>query len=140
VDAGLAAIVTCRILGRPLSTLGLSRWSGRFVLTAYLIPIAYYLVTSVFTALFGFGGFPNDEFVTRAADTMGMSGLPTWVVIVVFVLLRGTTGMVAGVGAASWCPSSPGRCPGVLAGDVHLRRDRDQLRAGLVPTADTACG
>jgi membrane protease YdiL (CAAX protease family) len=51
--------------------------------------------------LLGFGGFPNGEFVRTVADTMGMSGTPNWVVIVLFVLLQGTTGMVAGVGAAA---------------------------------------
>ena len=98
---GLAAILTCRILGRPLSTLGLGRWNGRFVLIAYLIPLAYCLVASVGTVAFGFGGFPNDGFVRTVADTMGLSGIPTWAVIVLFVLLQGTTGMVTGVGAAA---------------------------------------
>jgi membrane protease YdiL (CAAX protease family) len=98
---GLAAILTCRILGRPLSTLGLGRWNGWFVLLAYLIPIAYCLVASVGTVVFGFGGFPNDGFVRTVADTMGLSGIPTWAVIVLFILLQGTTGMVAGVGAAA---------------------------------------
>jgi membrane protease YdiL (CAAX protease family) len=32
---------------------------------------------------------------------MGMPGTPHWVVIALFVLLQGTTGMVAGVGAAA---------------------------------------
>jgi uncharacterized protein len=49
---GLAAVVTWRIVGRPLSTLGLGRWNGRFVLIAYAIPIAYCLVASLGTWLF----------------------------------------------------------------------------------------
>jgi hypothetical protein len=39
----LAAIITCRILGSPLRTLGLGTWNGRYVLIGYLIPIAYWL-------------------------------------------------------------------------------------------------
>jgi membrane protease YdiL (CAAX protease family) len=98
---GVAAVLTCRILERPLSTLGLGRWNGRFVLIAYLIPIAYCLVASLGTWLLGFGGFPNAEFVRTTTDALGMSGAPTWVVIALFVVLQGTTGMVAGVGAAA---------------------------------------
>jgi hypothetical protein len=62
---GVAAVLTCRVLGRPLSTLGLGRWNGRFILISYAIPVAYCLVASLGTWLFGFGGFPNDEFVAR---------------------------------------------------------------------------
>ena len=43
----VAAILTCRILGRPLRTLGLATWNGRYVLIGYLIPIAYCLVASL---------------------------------------------------------------------------------------------
>jgi hypothetical protein len=80
---GLAAVLTCRTVGRRLSTLGL----GRFVFIAYAIPIAYCLVASLGTWLFGFGGFPNDEFVATVATTLGMPGAPHWVVIALFVLL-----------------------------------------------------
>jgi hypothetical protein len=33
---GVAAILTCRILGRPLRSLGLGTWNGRFVLSPSL--------------------------------------------------------------------------------------------------------
>ncbi|MCW2688928.1 MAG: hypothetical protein JWR37_3818, partial [Mycobacterium sp.] len=38
----LSAILTRRILRRPLRTLGWS-WNGRYVVIGYLIPIAYRL-------------------------------------------------------------------------------------------------
>src|SRR5262249_48663603 len=44
---GVAAILTCRILGRPLRTLGLGTWNGRYALIGYLIPIVYCLVASL---------------------------------------------------------------------------------------------
>jgi hypothetical protein len=62
VDAGSAAIISCRILGRPLRPLGLGTWNGRFVLIGYLVPIAYCLVASLGIWLLGFGGFPNTDF------------------------------------------------------------------------------
>ena len=58
----VAAILTCRILGRPLRTLGLATWNGLYVLIGYLIPIAYCLVASLSIWIFGFGGFPNTDF------------------------------------------------------------------------------
>ena len=97
----VAAILSCRILGRPLSTLGLGRWNGRFVLVGYLIPIAYCLVASLGIWILGFGGFYNTEFVRQTAESFGLGGAPAWVVIVVFVVLTGTTGMLYGVASAA---------------------------------------
>ncbi len=73
----VAAFLTCRILGRPLSSLGLGTWNGRYVLIGYLIPIAYCLVASLGIWLFGFGGFPNTEFVHQTAEAFGLGGAPT---------------------------------------------------------------
>jgi hypothetical protein len=83
----VSALLTCRILRRPLSTLGLGTWTWRYILIGYLIPIVYCLVASLATWLLGFGGFPNTEFVGTTAETLGLTGTPDWVVIVVFVLL-----------------------------------------------------
>jgi hypothetical protein len=85
----VAAILTCRILGRPLRTVGLGTWNGRYVLIGYLIPIAYCLVASLGIWLFGFGGFPNTEFVRQTADAFGLGEAPDWVVIAMFVVLTG---------------------------------------------------
>jgi uncharacterized protein len=99
---GVAAILTCRVVRRPLSSLGLGRWNGRFVLIGYPIPIAYCLVASLAIWILGFGGFPNSQFVRQTADAFGVGGAPDWAVIAMFVVLTGTTGMIAGidVGAA----------------------------------------
>ena len=171
----VAAILTCRILGRPLRTLGLGTWNGRYVLIGYLIPIAYCLVASLGIWIFGFGGFPNTEFVRQTAEAFGLGGAPDWVVIAMFVVLTGTTGMLSGVAAATgeeigwrgflvpelakvlpftgvalvsgliWAAwhypitrssTATPACPLVLAADVHVRRGRDQLRAGLAAAED----
>jgi membrane protease YdiL (CAAX protease family) len=97
----VAAILTCRILGRPLRSFGLGTWNGRFVLIGYLIPIAYCLVASLGIWIFGFGGFPNTEFVRQTAEAFGLGGAPDWVVIAMFVVLTGTTGMFTGVAVAT---------------------------------------
>lgn len=96
---GCAALLTCRILRRPLSTLGWT-WNWRYVLVGYLIPIAYCLAASLGIWIFGLGGFPNADTVHQAAESLGVSGAPDWVVIAMFVMVQATAGMVAGVGAA----------------------------------------
>jgi len=171
----VAAILTCRILGRPLRALGFATWNGRYVLIGYLILIAYCLVASLGIWIFGFGGFPNSDFVQTTADAFGLGRAPDWVVIALFVVLTGTTGMVSGVAAATgeeigwrgflvpelakvlpftgvalvsgliWVVALPDhrrRLPGrqpsavLLAVDIHIRRDRDQLRAGVAAVGD----
>ena len=97
----VASILTCRIVGRPLSRLGLGRWNGRFVLIGYPVPIACCLVASLGIWILGFGGFPNTDFVRQTAESFGVGGAPDWVVIAMFVGLTGTTGMLSGVAAAA---------------------------------------
>jgi CAAX protease family protein len=97
---GCSALLTCRILRRPLSTLGFT-WNWRYVLVGYLIPITYCLAASLGIWIFGFGGFPNTDVVHQAAESLGLGGAPSWVVIAMFVVVQGTAGMVAGVSAAA---------------------------------------
>jgi uncharacterized protein len=85
---GVSALLTYRILRRPFATLGLGTWNWRYVLIGYLTPIAYCLVASLGAWLLGFGGFPNTDFVNSTAHTLGLTGTPDWIVIVVFVLLQ----------------------------------------------------
>jgi uncharacterized protein len=152
----VAAILTCRILGRPLRTLGLGTCNGRYVLIGYLIPIIYCLVASLGIWIFGFGGFPNAEFVGETADAFGLSGAPEWLVIAMFVVLTGTTGMLSGVAAAtgeeigwrgfwfrSWprccrSPVSHGLRPGlgVMALPDHRRRLPQRRPSAVVLAAD----
>jgi membrane protease YdiL (CAAX protease family) len=58
-------------------------------------------VASLGIWIFGFGGFPNTEFVRQTADSFGLGGAPDWVVIAMFVVLTGTTGMFTGVAVAT---------------------------------------
>jgi CAAX protease family protein len=53
------------------------------------------------TWLLGFGCLPNTEFVHSTAETLGLTATPDWIVVVLFVLLQGTVGMVTGVAVAT---------------------------------------
>ena len=72
---GISALLTCRILRRPLSSLGWT-WNWRYVVIGYLIPIIYCLVASLGIWIFGFGGFPNTDAVHQAAEALGLAGAP----------------------------------------------------------------
>jgi len=85
---GVSALLTYRILRRPFATLGLGTWNWRYVLIGYLTPIAYLPGRVARNMLLGFGGFPNTDFVNSTAHTLGLTGTPDWIVIVVFVLLQ----------------------------------------------------
>jgi hypothetical protein len=80
---GCAALLMCRILRRPLSILGWT-WNWRYLLIGYLVPIAYCVMASLCIWLSGVGGFPDMDFVHRTAESFGLGGAPTWVVIAVF--------------------------------------------------------
>src|SRR5579862_4394503 len=54
---GLAALLTCKYLGRDLSTLGWKWGKSRYQVVCYLLPLAYGIVTYVFVWTAGFGGF-----------------------------------------------------------------------------------
>jgi hypothetical protein len=115
---GVSALLTCRILRRPLSSLGWS-WNWRWVLIGYLIPVAYCLVASLVIWIAGIGGFPNTDVVHKAAALLGLGGAPDWVIIAMFVVLQGTTDDLSRRSARRR--------------DRLACRHRRQFRAGLTP-------
>src|SRR5205085_4433817 len=62
---GLAALVTCKYLGRDVSSLGWKWGKTRYQVICYLIPLAYAIVIYAFVWLTGLGDFYNKEFVDR---------------------------------------------------------------------------
>jgi hypothetical protein len=102
------------------------------VLIGYLIPIAYCLVASLGIWIFGFGGFPNSDFVQTTAEAFGLGRAPDWVVIALFVVLTGTTGMVSGVAVRDRRGDRLARVSGSGAGQgAAVHRCRVGLRSDL---------
>src|SRR5215471_21764259 len=56
---GVAALVTCKYLGRDLSGLGWNWGRSRYQVVCYFLPLAYGTATYVFVWLTGLGGFYN---------------------------------------------------------------------------------
>lgn len=89
----LAAFVTCRLTGKPLGELGF-RWpERRYLLIAWLLPLAYCLLAYVPVWLSPWGGFYDHEFVQRMSRDFGLTRLPAALQIGLYVLLAGTLGV-----------------------------------------------
>ena len=97
---GLAALLTKRLFGEPISELPW-KWGGaRYAWLAYLIPVAYALPVYLVAWLTPLGGFLEPDFLTRTATQFGWSGLSPVVILILFVLITSTIGLVAKTGRA----------------------------------------
>jgi uncharacterized protein len=91
----LAAFLTKRMFGEPIAQLPW-KWSGaRYAWLAYLIPLAYALPVYLITWLTPLGAFLEPDFLKRTATQFGWSNFPPAVVLVLFILLTATVGLVA---------------------------------------------
>jgi CAAX protease family protein len=96
---GISALITCRLRGISFSELGW-RWNTRYVLISYFIPIIYALIAYLAVWSSGFGKFPNNDFVKAVANAFGWKNFPPFLVIVLYVLLKGTIGMASSMASA----------------------------------------
>jgi len=95
----LATLLTCLLRGIPLSSLGWKWGRNKYQLWSYAIPFLYALAAYLAVWISGKGGFYNKEFVGKIAKGLGWN-LPDGVVIILFVLLAGTFGMVRSMASA----------------------------------------
>jgi membrane protease YdiL (CAAX protease family) len=91
---GLAALVTCKCLGRDLSTLGWNWGKSRYQVACYLIPLAYGTLSYGFVWLTGFGGFYNKPFVEAVSKDLGLGPMPPWLTILIYSLFTGTISVI----------------------------------------------
>jgi membrane protease YdiL (CAAX protease family) len=93
---GLAALVTCKYLGRDLSTLGWNWGKSRYQLAGYLLPLAYGGAAYAFVWLSGFGGFYNKAFVDLVSKDFGLGPMPAWLTISLYFLFTATISVITG--------------------------------------------
>ncbi len=91
---GLAALVTCKWLGRDLSTLGWKWGKTRYQVICYLIPLAYGTVTYMFVWLGGFGGFYNKRVVDLVSKDLGLGPIPAWLTIALYFFFTATISVI----------------------------------------------
>jgi|SRR5579871_1338228 len=94
---GLAALVTCKYLGRNLSTLGWNWGKTRYQVACYLIPLAYGAASYAFVWLSGFGGFYNKPFVDLVSKDLGLGPMPAWLTISLYFLFTATISVITDV-------------------------------------------
>jgi len=90
---GLAALLTTLIFQGNLRGLGWGWGKTRYQVTSYLLPLGYAAAVYVPVWLFGLGGL-NADAAQEVAGRWGMSGVPTWVALLAFLVLAGTLGMI----------------------------------------------
>jgi uncharacterized protein len=96
----IAALLTVRSDGPGLASIGW-RWpSGRIVAWSCLIPVVYLLVTYVIGSLLGGGTFFNETFLTATRASYAWQRLPAWSIVPCYLVVRGTSGMVAETASA----------------------------------------
>lgn len=91
---GLAALLTCKVLGRNLSTLGWKWGDSRYQVACYLIPLGYATVSYGFVWLSGFGGFYNKLFVELVSKDLGLGPMPSWLTISLYFFFTATIGVI----------------------------------------------
>jgi membrane protease YdiL (CAAX protease family) len=94
-----AALLSCRVLKRDSRSLGWAWPQRKFVFLSYLVPLAYAAVAYVAVWIARQGGF-NSEFVTTIASAFGLRGMPRSGVLVVYLILASTVGVVRSMGSA----------------------------------------
>lgn len=95
----LAAIVSCRLLGRRVRSLAW-RWpQGKYIAFAYFVPLLYAAITygAVWTARLG--GW-NSQFAAVVSQRFGLRGAPSWATLTLYIVLAATVGIVSSVTTA----------------------------------------
>jgi membrane protease YdiL (CAAX protease family) len=96
----LAAIISCRLNGIALRTLGWGWGKWRWQWLAYTIPLGYATVAYTVVWRAGLGGFPDPEFVTWVRTSFAWAGVSDWLAVAGAFAFIATTGMAASMGHA----------------------------------------
>jgi membrane protease YdiL (CAAX protease family) len=97
---GLSGILTRKIHGQSLSTLGWKWGEARFQWMSYLIPLLYATIAYSVVWIFHLGGFYDHRFATAVGRSFGLGALPAWAAIAMYLFFAGTTGMVRSCASA----------------------------------------
>ena len=96
----LAAVLTKKIHGQNLSTLGWKWGNPRYQLWSYLIPLIYAAVAYISVWTFHLGGFYNHDFIARVGASFGLGPLPNWFAMALYFVFCSTTGVIRSCASA----------------------------------------
>jgi uncharacterized protein len=91
---GGAGLLTCKYLGRDLSSLRWNWGKSRYEIICYFVPLAYGATTYAFVWLTGLGGFYDKGFVESFSKEFGLGPLHPWVSIALYFLFTATITVV----------------------------------------------
>ena len=95
----LAALVTCRVLGRSFRSLAW-RWpEWKYIATAYLVPLAYAGIAYSTIWALRLGGW-NWELVNLVAERFGLRGMPAWGAFLLWLLFTATATLIMRIATA----------------------------------------
>jgi membrane protease YdiL (CAAX protease family) len=95
----LAAVVSCRLLGRNFRSLAWSWPKGRYIAAAYLVPLAYAAIAYGAVWALRLGGW-NQELIGLVMQRFGLRGMPSWGVFTLWLLFTATARMIRGLSTA----------------------------------------
>lgn len=93
----LAAIITMKINGRPISSLDWNWGSWKYIRLSYLVPALYTLIAYSLIWIFGLGGLADQQQVLDWAKELGLMGIGTLspsIAVLLGILLLGTVGVI----------------------------------------------
>lgn len=89
----LAALVSCRLLGRNFRSLAW-RWpDNRYVAAAYFVPLVYAAIAYGAVWALRLGGW-NQDLVTLVVERFGLRGMPAWGTFVLWFLFTAIATMI----------------------------------------------
>lgn len=95
----LAALLTCRVVGRDFRTIAWQWPQGKYLIAAYFIPLAYTSVAYGFVWGVGLAGW-NSQFVGAAVQELGLTGVPGSLSLAVSIVLMATGGVIENLSTA----------------------------------------
>lgn len=91
---GLAALLTCKILGLGVGILSWQWGESRWHLAAYFLPLVYGLVAYGFIWQMGLGGLVDSKFLAEIGRYLGLSGWSETGTMIFGAIMLATVGMI----------------------------------------------
>lgn len=99
ISPALAAFITLKIKGRPISSLPWSLKELKYLKRSYTTPILYVSIAYALIWIFGFGDLVNTERIAQWSAELGIASSNQTIVIVVMVFLLVTVGVIKNLGS-----------------------------------------
>lgn len=97
---GIAALLACKLTGKPLDELGWWWGPRKYALLAYLAPFFYTLAAYLVVWLTGMGGFYDADFEAAVVAAYNWESISPSLTVMFYLLLTATLGMVQSLSMA----------------------------------------